>query len=265
MLASLGIRYTATMTAHPPSSSSTARPDMAALATLIGHWPRELGFQQLGITDIDPGPHAQHLQDWLDAQYHGEMDYMQRHAGLRRQPERLHPGTLRVISVRMDYLPGDTRMVEVLQQPQQAYVSRYALGRDYHKLIRRRLQQLADRIQQHIGNFGYRAFVDSAPVLERAFAEKAGLGWIGKNTMLINKRAGSWFFLGELFTDLPLPVDAKAEFHCGTCSACLELCPTGAFVGPQLLDARRCISYLTIELRTAIPEELRALIGKRGV
>jgi epoxyqueuosine reductase len=163
----------------------------------------------------------------------------------------------------MDYLPEDTQMVRVLQDPSQAYVSRYALGRDYHKLIRRRLQQLADQIQQHIGAFGYRAFVDSAPVLERAFAEKAGLGWIGKNTMLINKRAGSWFFLGELFTDLPLPVDQKAEFHCGTCTACLNVCPTGAFVGPQLLDARKCISYLTIELRTAIPVQLRPLIGNR--
>jgi epoxyqueuosine reductase len=170
---------------------------------------------------------------------------------------------LRVISVRMDYLPAETQTIEILQNPQQAYLSRYALGRDYHKLIRRRLQQLAERIQQAVGEFGYRAFVDSAPVLERAFAEKAGLGWIGKNTMLINKRAGSWFFLGELFTDLPLELDAKAEFHCGTCTACLEVCPTQAFVGPQILDARRCISYLTIELRSSIPLELRPLIGNR--
>jgi len=238
-------------------------PDFNALATEIRHWSRELGFQQVGIAAADPGEHAKHLRRWLDQQYHGSMDYMDRHAALRTDPQALVPGTLRVLSLRMDYLPADTRMVAVLQNPAQAYVSRYALGRDYHKLIRRRLQQLADRIRAHIGDFGYRAFVDSAPVLERAYAENAGLGWIGKNTMLINKRAGSWFFLGELFTDLPLPVDAKAEFHCGTCTACLDICPTQAFVGPQVLDARRCISYLTIELRTAIPEDLRPLIGNR--
>ncbi|MGA0807206.1 MAG: tRNA epoxyqueuosine(34) reductase QueG [Pseudohongiellaceae bacterium] len=252
----------------PATHSSTTSPpvpvpDAAALAQQIRVWSRELGFQQVGITDIDTGPHAQWLQEWLDAQYHGEMEYMQRHAELRKYPDTLHPGTLRVISLRMDYLPADTRMVEVLQNPQQAYVSRYALGRDYHKLIRRRLQQLADRIQHHVGSFGYRAFVDSAPVLERAFAEKAGLGWIGKNTMLINKRAGSWFFLGELFTNLPLPVDTPATAHCGSCTACLQVCPTQAFVGPQVLDARRCISYLTIELRGSIPLELRPLIGNR--
>jgi len=238
-------------------------PDFTALAALIKTWGRELGFQQLGITDIDPGQHAQWLQDWLDQGHHGEMQYMQRHAALRKDPASLHPGTLRVISARMDYLAADTRMVEVLQNSRQAYISRYALGRDYHKLIRRRLQQLADQIQQHIGSFGYRAFVDSAPVLERAFAEKAGLGWIGKNTMLINKRAGSWFFLGELFTDLPLPVDDPASAHCGSCTACIEVCPTQAFVGEQVLDARRCISYLTIELRGSIPLELRPLIGNR--
>lgn len=238
-------------------------PDFNALARQIKLWGRELGFQQLGISDIDTGPHAQWLQDWLDQQYHGQMHYMERHAALRKAPATLHSGTLRVISARMDYLPADTSMVKVLQNPEQAYVSRYALGRDYHKLLRRRLQQLAERIQQHIGSFGYRAFVDSAPVLERAFAEKAGLGWIGKNTMLINKQAGSWFFLGELFTDLPLPVDEAASDHCGTCTACLTVCPTQAFVGAQILDARRCISYLTIELRESIPAELRPLIGNR--
>ena len=238
-------------------------PDFAALATLIRQWSRELGFQQAGIADLDVGEQATHLRNWLATQYHGEMSYMERHAQLRSDPQALVPGTLRVISLRMDYLPQDTQMAQVLQNPRQAYVSRYALGRDYHKLMRRRIQQLADRIQQHIGKFGYRAFVDSAPVLERAFAEKAGLGWIGKNTMLINKRAGSWFFLGELFTDLPLPIDEKADFHCGSCTACLDICPTQAFVGPQLLDARRCISYLTIELRGPIPLELRPLIGNR--
>jgi epoxyqueuosine reductase len=188
---------------------------------------------------------------------------MEKHGSMRSHPEQLVPGTLKVISVRMDYLPAETQMLKVLKNSQQAYVSRYALGRDYHKLIRRRLQQLAEKIQTHAGAFGYRAFVDSAPVLERALAEKAGLGWIGKNCMLINKQAGSWFFLGELFTDLPLPSDTKASFHCGSCSACLEICPTDAFVGPNELDARKCISYLTIELRTSIPEKLRPLIGNR--
>lgn len=238
-------------------------PDFTALTQQVKTWGRELGFQQVGITDIDVRKHAAHLQEWLKQQYHGEMEYMSRHAALREDPGQLVPGTLRVISVRMDYLPAETQTIEILQNPHQAYLSRYALGRDYHKLIRRRLQQFAERIQQAIGDFGYRAFVDSAPVLERAFAEKAGLGWIGKNTMLINKRAGSWFFLGELFTDLPLELDEGADFHCGTCTACLEVCPTQAFVGPQVLDARRCISYLTIELRTSIPLELRPLIGNR--
>jgi epoxyqueuosine reductase len=237
--------------------------DYNALAAQIRQWGVELGFQQVGISDLDVSEGAGHLRTWLDKHYHGDMQYMERHASLRAAPEQLVPGTLRVLSLRMDYLPADTRMIKVLQNPRQAYVARYALGRDYHKLIRRRLQQLADRIQEHIGAFGFRAFVDSAPVLERAFAEKAGLGWIGKNTMLINKQAGSWFFLGELFTDLPLPVDQKADFHCGTCTACLDICPTGAFIGPQQLDARKCISYLTIELRTAIPQALRPLIGNR--
>ncbi len=237
--------------------------DFQALAAEIRRWGRELGFQQVGITDVELGEHRQHLQRWLEQQHHGCMHFMEKHGSMRTHPEQLVPGTLRVISVRMDYLPGDTRMVEVLRHSRQAYVSRYAVGRDYHKLIRKRLQQLADRIQTRIGEFGYRAFVDSAPVLERALAEKAGLGWIGKNTMLINKQAGSWFFLGELFTDLPLPVDASASAHCGSCRACLDICPTQAFVGPNALDARRCISYLTIELRDSIPEELRPLMGNR--
>lgn len=240
-----------------------AAPDYNALAAQIRQWGQDLGFQQVGIAAAGTGEHATRLRAWLEEQYHGEMDYMQRHAALRCDPQQLVPGVLRVISLRMDYLPADTRMVEVLQDPSAAYLARYALGRDYHKLVRRRLQQLADRIHTEVGSFGYRAFVDSAPVLERAFAQEAGLGWIGKNTMLINKQAGSWFFLGELFTDLPLPVDTKADFHCGSCTACLDVCPTQAFVGPQVLDARRCISYLTIELRTAIPEELRPLIGNR--
>lgn len=243
---------------------STTAPDLVALAQSIRDWGRELGFQQVGIAGIELDEHEAHLQRWLAAGHHGEMDYMAAHGHKRSRPAELLPGTLRVISLRMDYLPGDTRMTEVLSSPDKAYVSRYALGRDYHKLIRKRLQQLAERIQQAIGPFGHRAFVDSAPVLEKALAQQAGLGWIGKNTLLLNKKAGSWFFLGELYVDLPLPVDAPhVTEHCGRCQACLDICPTAAFVGPQQLDARRCISYLTIELKGPIPEELRPLIGNR--
>ncbi|MCQ4271623.1 tRNA epoxyqueuosine(34) reductase QueG [Pseudomonas kuykendallii] len=239
-------------------------PDLVLLAQSIKDWGRELGFQQVGIAGLDLREHEAHLQRWLDAGYQGEMDYMAAHGTKRSRPDELVPGTLRVVSLRMDYLPGDTRMSQRLAEAQSAYVSRYALGRDYHKLIRKRLQQLAERIQTVIGPFGHRAFVDSAPVLEKAIAEQAGLGWIGKNTLVLNRKAGSWFFLGELFVDLPLPVDAPhASEHCGRCSACLEICPTGAFVGPYVLDARRCISYLTIELKGAIPEDLRGLIGNR--
>ncbi len=243
---------------------SSHLPDLDQLAASIKLWGRELGFQQVGITSVDLGEHEAHLQRWLDAGYQGEMDYMASHGSKRSHPDELVPGTLRVVSLRMDYLPGDTRMAEQLASPEKAYVSRYALGRDYHKLIRKRLQQLAERVQQAIGPFGYRAFVDSAPVLEKAVAEQAGLGWIGKNTLVINRKAGSWFFLGELFVDLPLPVDPPhASEHCGRCSACLDICPTQAFVAPYVLDARRCISYLTIELKGPIPEDLRPLIGNR--
>ena len=243
---------------------SSHAPDLVQLAASIKRWGRELGFQQVGIASIDLGEHEAHLQRWLDAGYQGEMDYMASHGSKRSHPDELVPGTLRVVSLRMDYLPGDTRMAEQLASPEKAYVSRYALGRDYHKLIRKRLQQLAERVQEAIGPFGYRAFVDSAPVLEKAVAERAGLGWIGKNTLVINRKAGSWFFLGELFVDLPLPVDPPhTSEHCGRCSACLDICPTKAFVAPYVLDARRCISYLTIELKGAIPEDLRPLIGNR--
>jgi epoxyqueuosine reductase len=209
-------------------SSSTL--DHAALVTLaqsIKDWGRELGFQQVGIAGLDLAEHEAHLQRWLAAGYQGEMDYMAAHGSKRSHPEQLVPGTLRVVSLRMDYLPGDTHMAQRLSEPETAYVSRYALGRDYHKLIRKRLQQLAERIQQHIGPFGYRAFVDSAPVLEKAIAEQAGLGWIGKNTLVLNRKAGSYFFLGELFVDIPLPIDAPhASEHCGRCTACLDICPT---------------------------------------
>ncbi|KRW57743.1 tRNA epoxyqueuosine(34) reductase QueG [Pseudomonas sp. TTU2014-080ASC] len=238
--------------------------NLDTLAQSIKDWGRELGFQQVGISSVDLGEHEQHLQRWLEAGYHGEMDYMAAHGTKRSRPAELVPGTLRVVSLRMDYLPGDTQMAQRLTEPDKAYISRYALGRDYHKLIRKRLQQLAERIQQEIGPFGYRAFVDSAPVLEKAIAQQAGLGWIGKNTLVINRKAGSYFFLGELFVDLPLPIDeAHTSEHCGRCSACMDICPTEAFVGAQVLDARRCISYLTIELKGPIPEDLRKPMGNR--
>ena len=184
--------------------------DLPALAQSIKEWGRELGFQQVAITGLDLGEHEHHLQRWLDAGYHGDMDYMAAHGSKRSHPDELVPGTLRVVSLRMDYLPGDTHMAQLLAQPEKAYVSRYALGRDYHKLIRKRVQQLADRIQADIGPFGFRAFVDSAPVLEKAIAQKAGLGWIGKNTLVLNRKAGSYFFLSELFVDLPLPAPQSA-------------------------------------------------------
>ncbi len=238
--------------------------DLVALSQSIKDWGRELGFQQVGIAGLELGEHEAHLERWLAAGYHGEMDYMGAHGSKRSHPDQLVPGTLRVVSLRMDYLPGDTLMAQRLGERETAYVSRYALGRDYHKLIRKRLQQLAERIQQAIGPFGYRAFVDSAPVLEKAIAEQAGLGWIGKNTLVLNRKAGSYFFLGELFVDLPVPVDEPTTTeHCGRCTACLDICPTNAFVGPYVLDARRCISYLTIELKGPIPAELRPLIGNR--
>lgn len=238
--------------------------DLVALTASIRQWAAELGFQQLGITDTELDEDAARLDAYLAAGYHGEMAYMASHGTMRSRPAELVPGTLRVISVRMDYLPEDTRMAQMLAQPEQAYISRYALGRDYHKLIRKRLQQLAEKITAAIGPFGYRAFVDSAPVMEKPLARKAGLGWMGKNTLILNRKAGSWFFLGELFVDLPLPVDAPQDRdHCGKCSACLDVCPTQAFVGERVLDARRCISYLTIELKGAIPVELRSLMGNR--
>ena len=235
----------------------------SALLTQIRQWSQELGFQQLAVSDIDLSAYQPHLDCWLARNFHGEMDYMLRHRDLRLAPDLLHPDTIRVISVRMDYSLSKEQSLTPLRQKEKAYVSRYARGRDYHKLIRKRLQQLAERIGAEAGPFGYRAFVDSAPVLERALAEKAGLGWIGKNTMLLNKQAGSWFFLGELFTDLPLPADQPVSAHCGSCTACLDICPTQAFAGPNQLDARRCISYLTIELKGSIPPELRPMMGNR--
>lgn len=238
--------------------------DYAQLTERIRALASELGFQQVGISEPDIGAHEAWLNAWLEAGYHGEMKWMASHGTKRTRAAELVPGTRRVISVRMDYLPGDTEMTRRLAQPDSAYLSRYALGRDYHKLIRKRLQQLAERIQALIGPFGFRAFVDSAPVMERALASRAGLGWIGKNTMLLNRQAGSFFFLGELFTDLPLPVDEPYEQeHCGRCTACLQKCPTDAFVDAHVLDARRCISYLTIELKGSIPDDLRPKMGNR--
>jgi epoxyqueuosine reductase len=238
--------------------------DWARLARDIKSWGKELGFEQIGISNIDLHEPEERLRGWLAAGYHGDMTYMERHGMKRSRPDELVPGTLRIISARMDYLPAQsTPAEEVLQQSTRAYVSRYALGRDYHKVLRRRLQRLALRIRAVTGPFGYRASVDSAPVLEKAVAAKAGLGWIGKHTNLLHREAGSWFFLGELYTDLPLPVDTPVTNHCGDCRACLDVCPTQAIVAPYQLDARRCISYLTIEMRGSIPVELRPLIGNR--
>ena len=232
------------------------------LVAAIRAWGAELGFQQLGISDIDLSEAEQRLRQWLDAGHQGAMDYMAAHGAKRSRPAELVPGTLSVICVRMDYLPdADEDLAALAAEPARALVSRYALGRDYHKLLRHRLQRLAERIAGAVGPLGYRVFVDSAPVLEKPLAQKAGLGWIGKHTNLINARAGSWFFLGEIYTDLALPPDAPAVDHCGRCRACIDICPTGAIVAPYVLDARRCISYLTIELRDSIPEALRPLMG----
>ena len=236
---------------------------METLATQIKSWGAELGFQEVAITDVDLSAYEGHLEEWIARNFHGEMAYMVNNHDKRVHPEKLHPGTIRVVCVRMDYALQRDNSLNFIDEKDIAYVARYARGRDYHKVIRKRLQRLADKIQAEAGPLGYRAFVDSAPVLERALAEKAGIGWIGKNTMLINKDAGSWFFLGELFTDLPLPVDTPDLPHCGTCHSCIDACPTNAFVQPNQLDARRCISYLTIELRESIPVEFRAAMGNR--
>jgi epoxyqueuosine reductase len=224
---------------------------------------REAGFQRCGISDIDLGEDEEHLRDWLAQGLYGSMAWMARHGDKRSRPQELVPGTLRVVSVGLDYGRDDDQAWRTLEDGSRAYVARYALGRDYHKLMRQRLQSLADRIAAEIGPFGHRVFVDSAPVLERALARNAGLGWIGKHTCLIDRDGGSWFFLGEIYVDLPLPIDPPASAHCGTCTRCIEICPTQAITAPNRLDARRCISYLTIEHEGAIDEELRPLIGNR--
>ncbi|MBM0108755.1 tRNA epoxyqueuosine(34) reductase QueG [Steroidobacter sp. S1-65] len=241
-----------------------APPDYSELVSSIRQWSRDLGFQQLGIAGIDLPEDEARLMRWLEKGRHGAMEYMERHGARRARPHELVPGTLRVISVRMDYLPPNSQGAEqILEDPERGYVSRYALGRDYHKVLRRRLARLAEKIQAHSASQSHRVFVDSGPVLEKAFARNAGLGWIGKHTNLINRRAGSYFFLGEILTDLPLPVDEPETNHCGTCRACIDVCPTQAIVGPYELDATRCISYLTIELREAIPEQFRKAMGNR--
>lgn len=243
---------------------TTVHIDYRDLAEQIKQWAKQLGFADVGISDVDLSEHEGPLLEWLAKGYHGSMSYMETHGLKRARPSELVPGTIRVISVRMNYLPPEASFASTLSKGEIAYVSRYALGRDYHKLMRNRLKQLGERIKLHVSELGYRPFVDSAPVLERQLAEKAGLGWRGKNSLLINRSAGSWFFLGELFVDIPLPIDEpKNENHCGNCNACMTFCPTNAIVAPYQVDARRCISYLTIELDGAIPEEFREAIGNR--
>lgn len=244
-------------------SIPSRKPDPDALAARIRRLARELGFQRVGIAGVELGKDEAHLRDWLAQGLYGSMEWMARHGEKRSRPAELIPGTVRVISVGLDYGQDEDEAWRTLHEPARAYVARYALGRDYHKLMRNRLQKLAERIAAEIGPFGHRVFVDSAPVLERALARNAGLGWIGKNTCLIDRNGGSWFFLGEIFVDIPLPVDTPASAHCGTCTRCIEVCPTGAITAPYRLDARRCISYLTIEHEGPIAEELRPLIGNR--
>ncbi|MEN4904329.1 tRNA epoxyqueuosine(34) reductase QueG [Luteimonas sp. TWI1416] len=249
-----------------PDAAPPARraPEPQQVAARIRAIAAELGFQRCGIAGIELAEDEAHLRDWLAQGLYGTMDWMARHGTLRARPADLLPGTVRVISVGLDYGRNDDDSAwETLADGRRAYVARYALGRDYHKLMRNRLQKFAHRIAEEIGPFGHRVFVDSAPVLERALARNAGLGWIGKHTCLIDKRGGSWFFLGEIYVDVPLPIDPPASAHCGTCTRCIDVCPTQAIVAPYRLDARRCISYLTIEHDGAIPEPLRAPIGNR--
>ena len=238
--------------------------DLTQLAVDIKRWGRELGFAEIGIAGTDLSRAEIHHQAWIKKGFHGDMDYMAKHGVKRTRPADLVPNTVRVISARLDYLPPKAKNSwDVIKNTEQAFISRYALGRDYHKVMRQKLQKLCDKIAENVPDFEYRVFTDSAPVLEVALAEKAGLGWRGKHTLLLNKDHGSWFFIGEIYTNLVLPIDEKASNHCGSCSACIDICPTRAITAPYEVDARRCISYLTIELKTAIPIEFRKLIGNR--
>ena len=246
-----------------PDRPALDQPALAALAQRLKALASDAGFQRVGISGVELGDDERHLRDWLAQGLHGSMQWMARHGDKRSRPAELLPGTLRVLSVGMDYGREPEEAWANLRDHERAYVARYALGRDYHKLMRQRLQRLADEVAKEIGPFGFRVFVDSAPVLERALARNAGLGWIGKHTCLIDKDGGSWFFLGEIYLDLPLPVDAPGGNHCGSCSRCIEVCPTQAITAPYRLDARRCISYLTIEHEGPIDPELRPLIGNR--
>jgi epoxyqueuosine reductase len=252
-----------TTAANPTRNPAASSVDYAAIARKIRALALEFGFQRCGISDVDLGADEDHLRDWLAQGLYGTMGWMARHGDKRSRPQELLPGTVRVISVGLDYARDGAEAWDTLADGERAYVARYALGRDYHKMMRQRLQALADRIASEVGPFGHRVFVDSAPVLERALARNAGLGWIGKHTCLIDKDGGSWFFLGEIYVDLPLPTDLAASEHCGTCTRCIDICPTGAITAPYRLDARRCISYLTIEHEGAIDEPLRPLIGNR--
>jgi len=254
----------------PPHHTSASLPEKKAseekwhlLAEKIKIWGKALGFQHIGICDTNLLPHETTLQKWLDNNYHGEMDYMLKHGMKRARPYELLPGTIRIISARMDYLPEEAQFASNLATKDAAYISRYALGRDYHKVVRKKLKKLGEKIQHEVTELGYRPFVDSAPILERPLAEKAGLGWVGKHSLLIDKEAGSWFFIGELLVDIPLPVDKPQANQCGQCIACLKICPTQAIVAPYVVDGRRCISYLTIELQGSIPHEFRKAIGNR--
>ena len=236
----------------------------STLVADIRRWGLALGFQQVGISDIDLTAYEARLDQWLAQNHHGEMGWMASHGRKRSRPELLQAGTRSVIVARMDYLPPQATPAEaLLAQTDKACISRYAIGRDYHKVLRSRLKELAEQIKGVVGPFGYRVFTDSAPVLEKPLAEKAGLGWIGKHTNLLNRQAGSWFFLGEIYTDLALPSDAPMQDHCGSCRRCIDICPTQAIVAPYQLDARRCISYLTIELKGSIPLEFRKALGNR--
>ena len=237
--------------------------DLSLLAEQIKLWSSELGFSSIGITDIDLSQDQRYLEKWLEKDYHGEMKYMEKHGKKRSQPAELVEGTKRIISLSMNYLPENYNGLELLKEDKKAFISGYARGRDYHKIMRLRLKKLVSKIKVHSSHEN-RVFVDSAPVLEKALAQKAGLGWIGKNTLLLNKNAGSYFFLGEIYTDLELPIDEpEIVNHCGSCTSCMDVCPTKAFEGPNQLDARKCISYLTIEYKGSIKEELRPMMGNR--